>query len=272
MNLDTLNESLTATPFAGKLHHFPSIGSTNTYAAQRAAEGAPSGSVYFADEQTAGRGRGAHTWHSEAGNGLYVSILLRPRLSAVESLWLSLAAGLAAHDAIVSVTRSLPDLRWPNDLMIAEGGVSKKVGGILTETQTDGDRLRHAVVGIGINVNHDFFPPEIAAVATSLRLATGQPQSREALLVALLKSFAVELYRLETTQPRGGDILSRLQSASTWISGKCVHVTEHDDNSGGYDGVTAGLDAHGFLLVDTPTGQRTVLSGGVREADTDLRG
>ena len=125
----------------------------------------------------------------------------------------------------------------------------KKFGGILTETQTDGDRLRHAVVGIGINVNHAEFPPEIAGVATSLRLATGKPQSRQNLLVALLKSFHLELQRLESSRPRGADILQRLASASSWISGKQVHVTEHDDLSGGYTGTTAGLDARGFLLV-----------------------
>jgi BirA family biotin operon repressor/biotin-[acetyl-CoA-carboxylase] ligase len=261
MNETTLNSALAATPFSGNLHHFASIHSTNTHALEQAANGAPTHSVYFADEQTAGRGRGAHTWHSEPGSGLYVSILLRPSLSAVDSLWLSLAAGLAAHDAVVEVTRAVPDLRWPNDLML--GG--KKFGGILTETQTDGDRLRHAVVGIGINVNHSEFPPEIAAVATSLRLTTGKPQSREALLIALLQSFHHEMLRLESTTPRGVDILRRIESASTWIRGKRVHVTEHDDDSGGFSGVTAGLDPRGFLLVDTPTGQRTVLSGGVRE-------
>lgn len=266
MDLAHLNHALDSTPFAGKLHHFASIDSTNTHAMREAANSAPASSVYVADEQTAGRGRGAHAWHSESASGLYVSILLRPQLTAADSLWLSLAAGLAAHDAVIEVTRSVPDIRWPNDLMITQQQMSKKFGGILTEIQTDGGRLRHAVVGIGINVNHDSFPPEIAPFATSLRLATGKPQPREALLLALLRSFHEEVTSLESTLPRGADILRRIPSASTWISGKRVHVTDHDIPSGGFTGVTAGLDPRGFLLIDTPAGRRTVFSGGVREA------
>jgi BirA family biotin operon repressor/biotin-[acetyl-CoA-carboxylase] ligase len=260
MELNLLESQLAQTPFAGKLHHFPTIHSTNTHALQAAASGAPAYSVYFADEQTAGRGRGSHAWHSEPGSGLYVSVLLRPELTANESLWLSLAAGLATHHAVEQITNASPDIRWPNDLMIA----GRKFGGILTETQTDGDRLRHAVVGIGINVNHTEFPVEIAGIATSLRIATGEAQSREALLVALLLAFQGELQSLESAMPRGAGILRRLQSASTWVMGKQVHVTEHGEQDG-YTGTTAGLDPRGFLLVNTAAGQRTVLSGGVRE-------
>jgi BirA family biotin operon repressor/biotin-[acetyl-CoA-carboxylase] ligase len=266
MDIDSLNASLAGTPFAGNLHHFATLASTNSHALHQAVAGAPKYSVYVADQQTAGRGRGAHTWHSSPGDGLYVSVLLRPNLTAQESLWLSLAAGLAAHHAVANGTRAKPDLRWPNDLMVQENGVSKKFGGILAETQTEGDRLRHAVVGIGININHTEFPPDIAPLATSLYLASGQKQSREELLLALLRALHREIESLETTLPRGADILHRLSSASTWIRGKRVRVTDHDDVSRGFTGTTAGLDARGFLLVDTATGQRTVISGSVREA------
>src|SRR5215469_10978427 len=90
-----LDQALAATPFADKLHFFPSIHSTNTHAMQQAEAGAPDGSVYFADEQTAGRGRGAHEWSSPPGSGLYVSTLLRPGIPPADVLWLSLATGLA---------------------------------------------------------------------------------------------------------------------------------------------------------------------------------
>lgn len=253
-----LNTAVADTIFAGKLHHFPVIDSTNTHALREAATGAPTGSVYFADEQTAGRGRGAHTWHSEPDSGLYISMLLRPNLAPSQALWLSFAAGLAVHAAVQEVAGVIPDIRWPNDLLLRENGVSKKFCGILTEMQNDGDRVRHAVTGIGINVNHTAFPPEIALLATSLRLATGQPQSRDVLLAALLRAMDAEVRMLEA-----GDstLLSRVEKTSTWIRGKRVHV----DEAGGYDGVTAGLDARGFLLVDTDSGLRTVLSGGVRD-------
>jgi BirA family biotin operon repressor/biotin-[acetyl-CoA-carboxylase] ligase len=260
INLAELNAALASTTFAGKLHHFATIDSTNTHALRAAAGGAPSGSVYFADEQTAGRGRGAHSWHSEPGSGLYISVLLRPRLSPPDALWLSLAAGMAVHSAVLETTGIAPDIRWPNDLLVSESGVNKKFCGILTEMQNDGDRVRHAVIGIGINVNHGAFPPELAPIATSLRLATGRPQMRQPLLTALLRALDHEVGLLESASPEKPDLLSRIEQASTWVRGKRVHVEE----AGGYHGVTAGLDLRGFLLVDTPTGRRTVLSGGVR--------
>ena len=94
-DLAALDAALQDTRFAGKLHFFPAIHSTNTHAMAEAEAGAPEGMVYFADEQTAGRGRGAHVWASPPGSGLYVSVLLRPRMAPADVLWLSLAAGLA---------------------------------------------------------------------------------------------------------------------------------------------------------------------------------
>lgn len=262
-----LDAAVADTIFAGKLHHFPTIDSTNTHALRDAAAGAPTGSVYFADEQTAGRGRGAHSWHSEPGSGLYVSMLLRPNLAPSQALWLSFAAGLAVHKAVQEVAGVTPDVRWPNDLLLPEAGVSKKFCGILTEMQNDGDRVRHAVTGIGINVNHAAFPPEIAPIATSLRLVTGRPQNCDLLLGALLRAMDAEIRMLEAAATSDSTLLARVENASTWIRGKRVHVGESGvDEAGGYDGVTAGLDARGFLLVDTASGQRTVLSGGVRAA------
>lgn len=262
LSLENLDTAVADTIFAGKLHHFPTIDSTNTHALREAAAGASTGSVYFADEQTAGRGRGAHSWHSEPGSGLYVSMLLRPNLAPSQALWLSLAAGLAVRTAVAEVASVTPDIRWPNDLLLPESGVSKKFCGILTEMQNDGDRVRHAVTGIGINVNHTAFPPDIAPLATSLRLATGHPQSRELLLAALLRAMDAEIRLLESAGSTDASLLTRVEQASTWVRGKHVHV----DETGGYHGITAGLDPRGFLLVDTESGRRTVLSGGVREA------
>jgi BirA family transcriptional regulator, biotin operon repressor / biotin---[acetyl-CoA-carboxylase] ligase len=110
---------------------FPRHRSTNTDAWLPRAAGAPHGSVYFADEQTAGRGRGDHGWHSAAGEGLYVSVLLRPQIPAARLPLLPLAAGLAAADAIRAVSGLTVDLRWPNDLLIGP----RKAGGILVEAK-----------------------------------------------------------------------------------------------------------------------------------------
>ncbi|MGC2297857.1 MAG: biotin--[acetyl-CoA-carboxylase] ligase, partial [Acidobacteriaceae bacterium] len=145
-DLSALEEALAGSRFAGKLHFFPSIHSTNTHTMQQAEDGAPDGSVYFADEQTQGRGRGAHAWTSPPGSGLYVSILVRPCIPPTDVLWLSLAAGLAVHNAIRTVTFLEPDLRWPNDLLLGP----RKFCGILTELNAEVISVRHAVIGIGI--------------------------------------------------------------------------------------------------------------------------
>jgi BirA family biotin operon repressor/biotin-[acetyl-CoA-carboxylase] ligase len=260
LDSDALDAAVEGTMFSGKLHIFSSIGSTNTLAMQQAAKGAPHGSVYVAEEQTAGKGRGDHAWHSEPYAGLYVSILLRPQIAAADGLWLSLATGLAVQQAIENVTALVADIRWPNDLLF--GG--RKAGGILLEMNAEATRARYAVIGVGINVNHRQFPPELRDLATSLRLETDRVPLRQDLLVAILQCLVCEMDPLmkpdSFANARAG-ILARMQQKSSWIRGKQVFV----DEAGGYTGVTAGLDEHGFLLVQTANGVRKVLSGGVRD-------
>ncbi|QNI33237.1 biotin--[acetyl-CoA-carboxylase] ligase [Alloacidobacterium dinghuense] len=259
-NIAELDRGLIETPFAGKLHFFPSIHSTNTYAMQQAEAGAPEGTVYFADEQTAGRGRGAHKWSSPPGSGLYVSILLRPGIPPADVLWLSLAAGLAVRDAVMQVTSLACDLRWPNDLLFGP----RKFCGILTELNAEVTRIRHLVIGIGINVHQRQFPSELSQIATSLQIETGRAWPRQDLLTALLQSLHREVITLtDFTQSEAAkqSILCRLEKASSWVRGKQVRVEETD----GFEGVTEGLDTRGFLQVRTPHGLRTVFSGGVRE-------
>ncbi len=260
LDLDVLQKALAGTIFDGKLHLFPSIESTNTYAMQEAAKGAPHGSVYVAEEQTAGRGRGNHGWHSEPYTGVYVSTLLRPQLVAADGLWLSLVTGLAVQHAIENVTGLVADIRWPNDLL----SNGKKVGGILVEMNAEASRIRYAIIGIGINVNQGKFPAELRSQATSLRLETDRGVAREELLVEVLECLNGEidaLIRPESFAAACAALLARLETKSTWIRGKQVFV----DEAGGYTGVTAGLDEKGFLRVQTDDGVRRVLSGGVRE-------
>ena len=255
-DLHTVVTALAGTAFAGHLQHLRTVGSTNVLALEAAQAGASNGSVWIADEQTAGRGRGGHTWHSTPGDGLYLSVLLRPQIALVDALWLSLATGLAAKTAIASVTGLQPDIRWPNDLLLHE----KKCGGILVETSVEGPTLRFAVIGIGINVNHAQLPGDLSTIATSLRIETGRTHPREPLLAALLRAIDLELTHLEGD---ASNLLERFTAASTWVRGKRVHIAE----GGGYTGTTDGLDVHGFLQVVEDNGTRhTVLSGGVREA------
>jgi len=268
LNIATVRSALVGTRFARGLQHFASVDSTNAMLLEAAAAGAPEGTVFVADEQTAGRGRGGHSWHSSPGDGLYVSILAKPTLLLHDALWISLATGLAVQHAIRECTGLIADIRWPNDLLFS----GKKCGGILVETALGRNQeleqntiLRYAVIGVGVNINHPLFSEELAPLATSLLLVTGKQLSRSKLLIALLRALDRELTLLEdSSAPREKDLLLRFTEASSWASGKRVSVPEQ----GGYTGVTAGLNERGFLLVASDDGMlRTVLSGGVREME-----
>lgn len=208
-------------------------------------EAARLGTTVVAEEQTAGQGRHGHTWHSEAGAGLYASMVLRP-----EPL-LTLALGLATAEAIRRSCGIACDLRWPNDVLIGE----RKVAGILVQLVDS-----QAIAGIGINVNHDSFPAEIAGIATSLRIATGRAQSREDLLVALIES--VESFR----RPGREEILAQFTRASSYAEGKRVRI---DQPGRVVTGTTAGLDSDGYLRVRRDDGAEVrIVAGGVRAAGT----
>jgi BirA family biotin operon repressor/biotin-[acetyl-CoA-carboxylase] ligase len=265
-DLSSVAAALKGTAFAHNLLHLPSVKSTNVLSLEAAQSGAEHGSVWIADEQTAGRGRSDHKWHSPAGDGLYVSVLLRPKMALADALWLSLATALAVQKAIATVTRLTPDIRWPNDVLIN----SRKCSGILVETSAVASQsevpamLRYAVIGVGINLNQQSFPAELEALATSLRRESGREWAREPILIEFLRAFDKEIAWLEAELRGGstaGSLLERFSAASSWVRGKHVNV----DEAGGYTGVTDGLDARGFLRVAADDGTlRTVLSGGVR--------
>ena len=252
-----LEPLLRGTVFGEHIHHYYRAGSTNTLALEAASNGAPEGSIFLAEQQTAGRGRGSNQWHSAESAGIYCSVLLRPALPPSDVLTLSLAAGLAVQSAIQGIdSHVLVDLKWPNDLVI--GG--KKFCGILTEMSAEATRVRHVVVGVGINVNHATFPGELMKTATSLRITTGTEWSRVELCAALLKSLDREYQDLLANPEAGAEILRRFEEYSSSARGRHVRIEEN----GGFDGVTDGLDPRGFLRVRTHDGVRIVYSGTVR--------
>ncbi len=251
--------ALKGTIFGGTklIHHYYKIGSTNSEAMRAAAEGAPEGSVFLAEEQLAGRGRGAHNWHSARSSGIYCSVILRPAMPPSDALIFSLAAGLAVRAAVTEIAPQVAvDLKWPNDLLI--GG--KKFCGILIEMNAEATRVRHLVVGIGINVNQVKFPVELREIATSLRCETGTEWSRVELLAALLKSLDREYRNLVDNRDVRPSIIRRFGEASSSVRGRKVSVEEN----GNLAGVTEGLDERGFLRVRTPDGLTTIVSGTVR--------
>jgi BirA family biotin operon repressor/biotin-[acetyl-CoA-carboxylase] ligase len=254
---EMLEPLLRGTIFSGNIHHYYRVGSTNTAAMDAAAAGGPEGTVFLAEQQTAGRGRASNQWHSAESTGIYCSVILRPALPPSDVLVLSLAAGLAVQSAIQGIDpHVMADLKWPNDVLI----MGKKFCGILTEMSAEATRVRHIVVGIGINVNQNSFPAELTQTATSLRLVTGTEWSRVELCAALLKSLDREYHSLLETRDAQAEILRRFEARSSSARGRQVRVEEN----GGFEGMTEGLDSRGFLQVRTRQGLRTVYSGTIR--------
>jgi BirA family biotin operon repressor/biotin-[acetyl-CoA-carboxylase] ligase len=261
---DIIGPLVNGTMFSSRIRHYFRVGSTNVAAMEAAAAGEPEGSVFFAEQQTAGRGRGGNTWESAPSDGIYCSIILRPQLSPADALLLSLIAGIAVAEAVEQTTGLHPDLRWPNDVLLEE----RKFCGILTEMNAEATRVRYVVVGMGINVNQPSFSPNLEPIATSLRLGSGHEWSRVQVAAALLKSLDNWYRKLSDGDADARSALIRkFEERSSFARSRLVHV----DEDGGYEGVTEGLDNRGFLLVRTDCGLRTVLSGGVRAADSQGR-
>ncbi len=253
-----LKQRLKGSLFGKRTYHFFKTDSTNHVALELGHAGEPEGAVVLAEEQTAGRGRAGRTWSSERAAGIYVTLLLRPKLAPVQAPLLTMMAGLSAHTAVEAVTGLAVDLKWPNDLVI--GG--KKVGGILTEMHAEPGQVRFVIVGIGLNVNQEKFPGELASIATSLRLETGKPQSRLELLVRLLREFESDYNRM--SREGVASVVKRFEVISSYAHGKRVRVTNGTES---YLGTTAGLGPEGLLQVERDDGRVvTVIAGDVAEA------
>ena len=252
-----LRQQLKGSMFSKKIHHYFRTDSTNRVALELGYANEPEGSVVLAEEQTAGRGRAGRSWHSERAAGIYVTLLLRPRISPVQAPLLTMMAGLSAHTAIQTQTGLQPDVKWPNDLMLN----GKKLSGILTEMHAETTLVRFVIVGIGINVNQENFPSELSAIATSLRAETGKPQSRLELLARLLREFETDYNRF--LREGATSIIERFTQVSSYARGKRVRVTNGNES---FVGVTAGLRPEGLLQVQQDDGTlTTVLAGDVAE-------
>jgi BirA family biotin operon repressor/biotin-[acetyl-CoA-carboxylase] ligase len=243
---ERIRERLTGRVVGRALEVHGVVESTNDLALRAGERGAPEGLCIVADRQAAGRGRRGRSWVSLPGLGLYASILLRPRLPADQAALLTLAAGLAAADAVQAVAGVAARLKWPNDVLLD----GRKVVGILTEAATIGGAVSHLVVGIGINVNHGLqdFPPELRAQATSLFLATGTHPDRAALAAHLFD--AMERWHDALCRGESGRIVAAARASSA-ILGRPLCVMAGDDT---WDGVAVDLDADGALLVRDGSG------------------
>jgi BirA family transcriptional regulator, biotin operon repressor / biotin---[acetyl-CoA-carboxylase] ligase len=253
-----LSHQLYSTPFARRILHFFKAGSTNTIAMHLGEEGEPHGTLVIAEEQTAGRGRAGRSWTSEKSAGITCSILLRPQIPPAYAPLLTLVAGLAARDAAAEDLDAIPDIRWPNDLLVR----GKKFCGILTEMHAEPDRVHYAVVGIGMNVNQTKMPADLADTATSIRIETGKIHSRLDLLIRLLRH--LDRYYNQFLTEGAAPILRRFSEVSSYYQGKRVQITTSAET---FTGTTAGLEPSGVLRVVRDDGRsvESVISGDVGE-------
>jgi BirA family biotin operon repressor/biotin-[acetyl-CoA-carboxylase] ligase len=233
-----------------KVLRFESLPSTNTELARLASEGAAEGLSIVADEQTAGRGRLQRAWSSPKGAGLYFSILLRPAIP--QNYWplITFMAALAVGDALLEASGVQTDIKWPNDLLSGE----RKICGILAEA-IDTGAGRAVILGIGINLTQNAFPPELARVATSVSEAMGRPHDREQILAALLNALSRWYALLE--EP--AQIVDAWTNRSTYALGKLVQVSNGDDV---WQGTTCGLEPDGALRLRTSKGDIKLVRAG----------
>ena len=199
-------------PWRDTLYWFDTIVSTNDRAKEMAQNGAAHGTVLIAAQQTGGRGRMGRSFHSPAGKGLYLSVILRPGCNAEKLMHLTCAVAVAVCQAVENVTGYRPGIKWINDLVAGK----QKLGGILTEMSVDPKtgNANYAIVGIGINCNHtpEDFPPELREIATSLLTVTKQPVN-----VAKLAAATVE-----ALQKMNGELITEKNSVMHIYRQNCI--------------------------------------------------
>lgn len=254
------------------LHVLAETGSTNDDAKEGAKDGAPHGAVWLAEAQTRGRGRQGRTWSSPPGENLLFSVVLRVPIPSARVPLVALVAGLAVRDAVAKALTPRAGggdqdearvlVKWPNDVVVRSASDPshrlRKIAGILSEAVLVGARVDHVIVGVGLNVHSRAFPDELAALATSvaLELGPGGEPDRAELLADILASLD---HDVEHVAQHGLGMVHARLAACDALAGRDV---EADD--GTLEGVAAGIDSAGNLLVRTAGGVSKVASGEVR--------
>jgi BirA family biotin operon repressor/biotin-[acetyl-CoA-carboxylase] ligase len=227
---------------------YPEVGSTNDVAAALAERDADEGLVVIADRQTAGRGRLGRTWASPPGAGIYLSVLLRPSLSAASLL--TIASGVAVADGIAAATGLWPHVKWPNDVHV--GG--RKLAGILAE-----GAIGHVILGVGINVQPAAYPPDVAGRATSIESELGRPVDRGLVLAECLAALAARYHELQNDCTQLVVDAWRQRAAPTL--GRRV---EWESVGELQTGIAENIDDDGALIVRVGAGTIKIRSGEVR--------
>jgi BirA family biotin operon repressor/biotin-[acetyl-CoA-carboxylase] ligase len=233
---------------------FDTINSTNTYAMELGDMGYPEGTVIIADAQTGGKGRLGRKWLSPQGKNLYMSIILRPVILPRDAAILTLMSAVACVSAIKRLSSVHASIKWPNDIMVSD----RKLGGILTEIKADMDRIFHAVIGIGININIEAcdMPDEIKACATSIKNESGDAQSRTLFVIEILKELD-RWYSMLLNSGKKPIIEEWLKLSST--IGRAVKVTV---GTNVFTGIAGTIDEEGMLVLKLPDNKLKKISAG----------
>jgi len=261
--LDDVRGHLRTSRLGCPLRGAAEVDSTNRELRAWARNGAPEGSTFFTEYQAAGRGRLGRTWSAAPGRNLMFSVLLCPSAQSPRSL-LPLMAALGVSDALRQVAGpEVGGLKWPNDVRCGD----RKVGGILLEAVTSPDTVAGIVVGIGLNVNQQAFPPALQDTATSLLLHTGRTIDRAALFATLLHALEKRYEAWEAGHVQG--LLRAFEARMAYLG---TTVTLHPtDTAPAVTGEVLGLSRDGGLRLMTPDGERVVLAGDVTSQPTPHR-
>lgn len=243
LTADDIRARLHTTTIGSQISVFEQTSSTNDVVEHLARSRAPEGAVVFAESQTKGRGRHGRVWVSPRGTGLWFSVLMRPKLKPSAAARITVAASVAVARAIRRTTGLDARIKWPNDVTVR----GKKLAGVLTELQAEGNEILAAILGIGIDVNCR--PEELPAdIATSLLIETGQPQDRVALAAEVLTALD-DCYRAAQTDFDA--IVAEWARLSTTL-GKQLVVTMGTRR---IEGHAQALDNDGALLLRRDNGQ-----------------
>lgn len=241
------------TKFIGKrIYYFDNIRSTMDIAADLALKNAPEGTIVVAESQTKGRGRMGREWSSPKYKGIYLSLILRPKVSLSGASIFTLLTAVSICEAIKDYSGISVDIKWPNDLLVQ----NKKLGGILTELNAEMDQVRFVIIGLGLNVNNE--KKDLPAGAASLKEAAGDPLSRVELLKLVLR--AIE-NNYQAIQSRGTDLIIKKWRRHNITLGRRVKVSYHRHH---IEGEAVDIDNDGALLLRKDSGiTQRVTSGDV---------
>lgn len=255
LSLTELKQGASASNWVDRVQLLETVVSTQEEAKQLAESGAPEGTTVIAEEQTGGRGRMRRKWFSPRYKGIWMSVVMRPKLPLLQTPQLTLLAGVAVCRAIRRVTRVDAGIKWPNDLLA--GG--RKICGILLESSLREGELHYCIAGIGISANmtEEDYPDVLREVATSLRIQQGGiPVDRSVLIGAVLEELELQ-YQLYMEQGFG-PIKEQWESMSVTLGRQIALNTPQ----GRVEGVAAGLDDMGGLLLRQSSGEISSVCSG----------